>query len=251
MYITARQVYINILTELVKEEAPTLYLEDYNYYYNKAISEYMKTRYELFEVNQQLADDMRVWKKTFSSSSLSIPIDSIFKSETVAGEVVKSAFYRHLLSCVVKVYLARPITKCDQKTDTEELYKVVRMSPEIKAGLLGNKYLEPTFYRPYYEIMDNTVKVDVGKIDQAKAVVKGVTIEYLCQPVVVDLTEEQITEDVDESQVLEFPSEVGEEITKLALKLILERGSNPRLQANVMVNQTISDVSTGMKGGGK
>jgi hypothetical protein len=27
--ITARQAYIDILTELVKEEAPTLYLEDY------------------------------------------------------------------------------------------------------------------------------------------------------------------------------------------------------------------------------
>jgi hypothetical protein len=39
-----------------------LYLEDYLYYFNKAISEYMKTRYEVFETNQQLADDMRSWK---------------------------------------------------------------------------------------------------------------------------------------------------------------------------------------------
>jgi hypothetical protein len=57
MQLTARQAYIDILTELVKEEAPTLYLEDYLYYFNKAISEYMKTRYEVFETNQQLADD--------------------------------------------------------------------------------------------------------------------------------------------------------------------------------------------------
>jgi hypothetical protein len=56
------------LTELVKEEAPTLYLEDYLYYFNK-ISEYMKTRYEVFETNQQLADDMRSWKKSFQASS--------------------------------------------------------------------------------------------------------------------------------------------------------------------------------------
>jgi hypothetical protein len=61
MQLTARQAYIDILTELV-EEAPTLYLEDYLYYFNKAISEYMKTRYEVFETNQQLADDMRSWK---------------------------------------------------------------------------------------------------------------------------------------------------------------------------------------------
>jgi hypothetical protein len=60
MQLTARQAYIDILTELVKEEAPTLYLEDYLYYFNKAISEYMKTRYEVFETNQQLADDIGV-----------------------------------------------------------------------------------------------------------------------------------------------------------------------------------------------
>jgi hypothetical protein len=50
------------------------------------------------------------------------------------------------------------------------------------------------------------------------------------------------------SQVLEFSKEVGEEIIKVALKLI-ERGSNPRLQSNMAVNQSISDVSTGLKGG--
>jgi hypothetical protein len=50
------------------------------------------------------------------------------------------------------------------------------------------------------------------------------------------------------SQVLEFSKEVGEEIIKVALKLILERGSNPRLQSNMAVNQSISDVSTGLKG---
>jgi hypothetical protein len=33
----------------------------------------MKTRYEVFETNQQLADDMRSWKKSFQASSLRLP----------------------------------------------------------------------------------------------------------------------------------------------------------------------------------
>jgi hypothetical protein len=37
----------------------------------------MKTRYEVFETNQQLADDMRSWKKSFQASSLRDPISSI------------------------------------------------------------------------------------------------------------------------------------------------------------------------------
>jgi hypothetical protein len=60
--------------------------------------------------------------------------------------------------------------------------------------------------------------------------------------------EDEIESDADTSQVLEFSKEV-EEIIKVALKLILERGSNPRLQSNMAVNQSISDVSTGLKGG--
>jgi hypothetical protein len=66
---------------------------------------------------------------------------------------VKIDEYRHLLSCIIDVAI-RPITKCDQRGTTTS-YKVTRMSSEIKAGLLGNKYLEAKFYRPYFEIIDN------------------------------------------------------------------------------------------------
>lgn len=247
MYNTARQVYINVLTELVKEEAPTLYLEDYLYYFNKAISEYMKARYELFETNQQLADDMRAWKKSFKAPYLEIPISSIFKTVTVGGVSKKVDTYRHLLNCIINVSIDRPITKCDQRPGTTVAYKVTRMSSEIKAGLLGNKYLEAKFYRPYFEIIDNTIKINVGDIDSKRVKISGITVEYLTQPVIVDMTESEIEKDEDTSQVLEFSNEVGEEITKLTLKLILERGSNPRLQSNMVVNQSISDVSTGLK----
>jgi hypothetical protein len=247
MQLTARQAYIDILTELVKEEAPTLYIEDYLYYFNKAISEYMKTRYEVFETNQQLADDMRSWKKSYQASSLEIPISSIFKA--VPGKTVKTDEYRHLLNCIINVTISRPISKCDQRPGTTVPYKVTRMSSEIKAGLLGNKYLEAKFYRPYFEIIDNKIKINVGDIDPKRVKISTITIEYLSQPALVDLLEDEIEKDTDTSQVLEFSKEVGEEIIKVALKLILERGSNPRLQSNIAVNQSISDVSTGLKGG--
>lgn len=248
MYSTARQAYIDILIELVKEESPTLYLEDYLYYFNKAISEYMKTRYEMFETNQQLADDMRAWKKSFPATSLETPISSIYKEKTVNGKVVKTEEYRHLLSCIIGVQIDRPISKCEQRPGTTVSYKVTRMSSEIKAGLLGNKYLEAKFYRPYFEIIDNTIKIYVGDIDPKRIKISSISIEYITQPLLVDLTEEQIEADLDTSQVLEFSTEVGEEIIKLALRLILERGSDPRLQSHAAVNQSISDVSTGLKG---
>jgi hypothetical protein len=118
-----------------------LYLEDYLYYFNKAISEYMKTRYEVFETNQQLADDMRSWKKSFQASSLETPISSIYKSipaHSSEDRRIQTPFELHY-RC------SRPITKCDQRPGTTTSYKVTRMSSEIKAGLLGNKYLRLSF----------------------------------------------------------------------------------------------------------
>lgn len=239
---TARQVYIDILTELNKEEAPTLYLEDYLYYYNKAISEYMKSRYELFEVNQQLSDDLRCWKKDFTSDSLTIPIDSIGVEDEFS--------YRHLVSCVVGIELTRPVPTCSQAVNTTKSYKVTRMSSDIKAGILNNDYLKATFYRPYFEIINNNIVVDLGDINTKSIKISNIHIEYLKQPVYVDLTEDQVeTEVEDNSQILEFTQDVGDEITKVALKLIMERGMNPRMQSNVAVNQAISDASTGLRGG--
>lgn len=244
MYSTARQAYIDILTELVKEEAPTLYLEDYLYFYNKAISEYMKVRYELFEVNQQLTDDMRTWKALYTSTSgeLEINLDTIGN-----GEGHK---YRHLLNCIVSTTLKRPDVRClNQKANAETGYKATRMSSDVRAGIIGNEYLQAEYFRPYYSIAGSSLRIDIGASLPKSAKISTIEIEYLRNPVEVVLTEEQIDAEDDESQVLEFPKDVGEEILKVALKLILERSMNPRLQSNIAVNQSITDMSTGLRNG--
>lgn len=250
MYGTARQAYVDILTELVKEETPTLYLEDYLYYYNKAISEYMKARYELFEVNQQLTDDMRTWKTKYENATGLLVINL----DTIGGE--SGHKYRHILNCLVSTTLNRPDFTCTgQKVGEPNVHKATRMSSDVKAGIVGNEYLQPKYHRPYYEIAGNLLTIDVGSLPKS-AKISTIRVEYLRQPVLVDLKEEDIaavegayplgTEDT--TQVLEFTKDVGEEILKVALKLILERGSNPRLQSNIAVNQSITDISTGFMG---
>nr|DAK03589.1 MAG TPA: hypothetical protein [Bacteriophage sp.] len=44
----------------------------------------------------------------------------------------------------------------------------------------------------------------------------------------------------DTSQVLEFPDYVCQEIINELVKLLLENASDPRLQTNLAVNQTIA-----------
>lgn len=250
MYKTARDAYIDILIELVKEEAPILYLEDYVYYYNKAISDYMKLRYEKFEVTQQLTDDLRAWKKVYETTDTVINIDDIGKKVTDEEDTVTLINpYRHLLNCIATVETFRPDRNCQDGGALSGNYKVQRMTSDMKAGMLGNEYLKPEFYRPYFDILDNKITIDFGNSDDPNVKSSIIHIEYLKQPDFVNLTLEQVSVDAEEdtSQVLEFPQDVYEEIIKVALKLILERGMNPRLQSHTAVNQTINDITMGQR----
>lgn len=58
--MTAREMYEYALIELNKIEAPSLILEDYNYFINKAVQQYINLSYAKFEVDQQSTDDLRV-----------------------------------------------------------------------------------------------------------------------------------------------------------------------------------------------
>jgi hypothetical protein len=59
--------------------------------------------------------------------------------------------------------------------------------------------LEAKFYRPYFEIIDNKIKINIGDIDP-KRVISTITIEYLSQPILVDLQEDEIESDADTSR---------------------------------------------------
>jgi len=237
-YGTIKEAYMDIATELLKEESPTLYVEDFLYYYNKAVSEYMKVRYEFFEITQQLSDDLRFWKtRHIEIAKGSTAINSYVLVDDITPK------YRHLLSCVIDVELVKPVAKCVQVPNTTKGYKCKRLTSDIKASILDNVYLEPKFFRPYYDMLDNTIYISAGDLSDNSIILRNITIEYLRQPGRYTLTSGQVEDSGDLSQTLEFTRDVGDEIAKVALKLILERGSDQRLQSHVAVNQAITDPS--------
>jgi hypothetical protein len=64
--MTVRDLYDAALIEINKLEAPSMLLEDYNYFINKAIQQYINKAYNRYEMNQQATDDLRVLKETVS-----------------------------------------------------------------------------------------------------------------------------------------------------------------------------------------
>lgn len=62
--MTARQVFEATLIELSKVQAPSLKLYEFNYLFNKAINQYINKVYNVYDINQQTTDDLRVLKSS-------------------------------------------------------------------------------------------------------------------------------------------------------------------------------------------
>lgn len=71
-------------------------------------------------------------------------------------------------------------------------------------------------------------------------VLSKVYVDYLKVPKFIRLTQTQIDEVEDASQIFEFPDYACQEIVNELVKLLMENGSDPRLQTNIPINQSIA-----------
>lgn len=301
-------------------------LEDYNYFINKAVQQYINLTYAKFEIDQQSTDDLRVLKTTTILPPKKIKdIDNYQKLISVInGGFWKSTYYVdlpedyiHLLSCVVEYTVQGNNFKC--YTNGEKVYFAARrLSTEMYSQILNNAYLRPMYKRPYYYLnnintettkptfdpakglsptyseMDEAIldyndgTFALGTGDNVTSTPKGgsysggeyassnlvdsqneagdrlanpstvrlelrfgnddtvfkpsmLYIDYLKAPMYIRLTQEQINATLDYSQVLEFPDYVCFEIVNIFTRLLMENASDPRLQTNMPINNTITN----------
>lgn len=344
--MTSRDLYEVALIELNKLEAPSLLLEDYNYFINKAIQQYINLVYAKSEMDQQSTDDIRVLK----ASSVLSPKKIIEHGDytNLANGMFQSTYYvdlptdyMHLLNCIVE-YKLKTNFKCYNTNDLV-FFSAKRLTSDMYSQIINNAYMRPMYKRPYYylnnintssglptnsvqddEIIDeglaiskdataaqitayftakanlfnaktvyeaaddanraaaladyeskkqaynvaaaaiskrslidsekdqvndrlansSTVRLELrfGK-DDGIFVPNNVYIDYLKAPMFIRLTQEQINSTLDTSQVLEFPDYVCFEIANIFVRLLMENASDPRIQTNVPINQTISSVA--------
>lgn len=72
-----------------------------------------------------------------------------------------------------------------------------------------------------------------------------VYIEYIKAPMYIRLSQAEIDDPgADVSQILEFPDYVCYEILNIFVRLIMENASDPRLQTNIPLNQTIPEAQS-------
>lgn len=286
--MTARELYEYALIECNKLEAPSLLLEDYNYFINKAVQQYINLIYNRYDMNQQSTDDLRVLKTStvltlrageVGETGLTANTDLFGKS--YIGELPKD--YLHMLNCIVE-FDPKKNFKCYEQGDPVQ-FAARRLTSDMFSGILNNAYMRPMYKRPYYYInnfneqnpdlptnstMDDQIpesaqglvdsnstvdsikpvqgrnanvtkvllEIRFGKDDSLFKPTKAY-IDYLKGPQFIRLTQAQIDLTEDTSQVLEFPDYVCFEIVNIFTKLIMENASDPRLQTNIPINQTI------------
>ena len=298
-----------LLIELNKVNAPSLLLEDYNYFINKAIYQYVNKSYNFNEVNQQYSDNTRVLKAT----AILIPekIDDYEDLSSVYGAIYKIELpqdYLHMLNCIC-IYDVKSQFKC-YNNNTKMQFAAKRLTSDSWSTIINDYYNRPTYKRPYYYIHNvNTVNngnlptnpystsnpvgtdlngaysVSVGTsgqvigntnlpreitigstseslVEKDSAVrvgnptgirceirygsdssvfeLKKVLVDYIKVPQTVIITQEQMDLTIDTSQIMEFPDYVCQEIINELVHLVMENGSDQRLQTHIPVSQSIA-----------
>lgn len=154
--MTVRQFYEALLTELNKVQAPSVLLDDFNYFGNKAIGQYINKTYNLYDINQQKSDDLRVLKST----AVLIPT---LNTALASNNLLKNTFevhlpddYVHILGCIVE-YTAVKKYNCFSSGDVVQ-YNARRLTADMFPAIINNHYMRPTYKSPYYYI--NNVNTD-------------------------------------------------------------------------------------------
>lgn len=170
--MTARQMWEGMLTELSKVNAPSMLLQDFNYFLNKAISQYINKRYNIYDINQQTTDDLRVLKATTVLEPALITKDSV-EFETYGGssrpsewglfngtyEVFLPLDYLHMLNCIC-VYKLKERWKCYDANDYVQ-FAAKRLTADSWSVIVNDYYNRPQPWRPYFYINNVNRSVDL------------------------------------------------------------------------------------------
>lgn len=153
-------------------------LQDFNYFFNKAINQYINKRYNIYDINQQTTDDLRVLKATamldpvLTTEYYGGSAEADLRKYTAGGsklfgatyEVILPDDYLHMLNCVCIYRLAKN-HKCYDK-DNYVQFAAKRLTADAWSIIVNDYYNRPLPERPYYYIhnVNNSVTVPTNPI---------------------------------------------------------------------------------------
>lgn len=255
--MTVRDLYDAALIEINKLEAPSMLLEDYNYFINKAIQQYINKAYNRYEINQQATDDLGALKVTVTLDVENNDIP-VFPGEEVEYFAILPNNYWHMLNCIISFEKLAGSNKCESNSNTNISTVARKMTADVAPSIINNAYFKPSYRNPYYSIsVEQNNETDLDRIIDPCDLVENdkgtkinlyigkvkyeptkVFVTYLKIPKKYCLNDDDLYGE-DYTDQLEFPEYVCYEIINEFTKLLLENTADPRLSTNVPINQSI------------
>ena len=149
--MTSKQLYHAVQIEMNKENAPNILLESFNYFVNRAINQYVNKRYNIYDINQQTTDDLRVLKATAILEPTKSEDYNDFSTASMATYYVTlPSDYLHMLNCIC-IYKVKKTWNCYDAGDHWRA-PAKRLTADAFSQVLDNFWNKPTHNKPYYYI---------------------------------------------------------------------------------------------------
>ena len=151
--MTLRQLLEGVQIELTTHNTGVLLLEDFNYVSNKAVYQILNKNYNIYDINQQTTDNLRVLKSTAILTPTLAYQDVSPARKAYLGaiyEVDLPVDYFHILNCVCHFKVKKDF-HCFMKDSYWE-QAANRVTADQWAQIINNLYLRPSYKRPYYYI---------------------------------------------------------------------------------------------------
>ena len=167
--MTSKQIYEATAIELSKVQAPALKLYEFNYFFNQAIRQFVNKVYNVYDVNQQTTDDLRVLKATatlvptIADSTGNKAIDYL-RGATYFVDMPDD--YLHLLNCIC-LFDVNKNKECWNKGDVM-VVGATKLTADSWSSVVDDVYNQPTKKRPYYYVhnQNDIYTLDADEMDE-------------------------------------------------------------------------------------
>ena len=163
--MTSKQIYEATAIELSKVQAPALKLYEFNYFFNQAIRQFVNNVYNVYDVNQQTTDDLRVLKATATLLPQIAPSTGNKALDYLRGAtyyVDMPDDYLHLLNCIC-LFDVNKKKECWNAGDVM-VVGATKLTADSWSSVVDDVYNQPTKKRPYYYVHNQN---DIHVVDTA------------------------------------------------------------------------------------
>lgn len=213
----ALDAYRSVLKELDKHESPTFSVDDFNWFWNESIDQYVSKNYGQGDIYQKDLDDISIVVKDDVSLTQDVGDKTLFS---------KPADYVHMLYLNVTAKALANYRRW--MLNDQQDFVISRQRYGRRGYQEDNAYGQPSEDNPQYRVSNEKIKILLGsKFEPVSA-----TLMYICKPSVVYLNPDSGVDfglEINNS-TLQFPDYVCKEIIRWCSRVFLENIESPRYQ---------------------